>query len=60
MNIDVPIIYALAENVLACALTAVTCLTCATKFEAYSTRMLDTSSAWTRCMKDPCSRIERI
>ena len=34
MNIGLLVTYALAENVLACVLTAVTRLSCATNFEA--------------------------
>jgi hypothetical protein len=45
MNVGMPATYALAESVLACVLTAVTRLSCATNFEAYSARSSHNSSA---------------
>jgi hypothetical protein len=51
MNIDLPVAYALAKSVLACVLTAVTRLSCATNVEAYSARSSHNSSAWTRSIR---------
>lgn len=51
MNIGVSVTSALAESVLACVLTAVTRLSCATNFEAYIARSSHNSSAWTGSMR---------
>lgn len=53
MNVGLPVAYALAESVLACVLTAVTRLSCATDIEAYSARSSHSSSAWTRSVRLP-------
>ena len=51
INVGLPVAYALAESVLACVLTAVTRLSCATNVEAYSARSSHSSGAWTRSIK---------